>query len=355
MRKYHLRHALHVVLFLLGMLGCACACQSHTAEVPDPANAVYFWRQELALSPTEQAWLSRNGVHKLYLHLFDVARDSKGDLQPRATLTVTDLPPAGTEVIPVVFLNHDLMRDTTGLSTLPQLIARRVNAMMKQNNLEPLHELQIDFDWTHRNQIRYFELLSQLRESLDELSPRHVRLSATIRLHQLQLEAPPVDYGALMVYNIGRIKDADETCSILTEEHLLPYLQHLPHYKLPLCTALPVFSWDLLFHDQEFRRILRGVDLHDTTTFRPLDATHYQAIRYMPIPPDGVSMRADGRIFPGDVVRHESVSPQLLHRVRQLLCQKRPSACRQIILYHLDENQLKQYTDEDILSIYAGS
>ena len=339
-------------MLLLSTLVSILGCSDPDAEIEDPANAVYYWRHELQLSADEQAWMERNDVRKLYLHLFDVVRQN-GQLMPRTTLTVTDLPPRDVKVIPVVFLAHDIMRDTTGLSALPRLIATRVEDMMTQNQLGAFDELQVDFDWAQSNQQRYFDLLGRLREAL----PTH-RLSATIRLHQLTLPVPPVDYGALMVYNLGRIQDPDEPCSILTLDLLRPYLPYLRGYKLPLCTALPVYSWDLLFHQNEFRCILRGVSLTDSIEGQPaftqISPGHYQAQRYQPIPPSGVAMNGSGRIFPGDIVRHEAVSATVLREVRQAIEQMRPSACRQIILYHLDDKQLKQYTDADIQSFYTG-
>jgi len=338
-------------ILLLAMLLALTGCRRQKTEIPEPANAIYYWRSELRLSEGEQAFLRRHEVGKLYLHLFDVVRRD-GQLQPNATLMVTDKLPSDVEVIPVIFLAHDIMADTTGLAALPQLLARRVAAMMEQNELGPFTELQIDFDWTKRNQNRYFELLSELRKTLDQRAPA-IRLSSTIRLHQLGMEAPPVDYGALMVYNLGRIQSPDEANSILSEKLLQPYLRYLKGYSLPLCTALPLYSWNLLFHDNEFQCILRNVDLADTSRFEPIDSSHYRAIRYQPIPPNGVTMRSNGRIFPGDVVRHEYISPELLQRVRQSLCDLRPSACQQIILYHLDEQQLKQYTDEELQALYS--
>ncbi len=329
----------------------AIACTPRGCEVPDPANAVYYWRQELKLTDGERAFLGRQQVGKVYLHLFDVVRRN-GELVPSTTLQFSDTFPSGIQVIPTVFLAVNVMNDTTGLAALPRLIARRVGQMMEQNGLARPHELQIDFDWTRRNQDRYFAFLRQLRQAFAEEGG--TTLSATIRLHQLGMEAPPVDYGALMVYNVGRLTDFDETCSILTEAHVEPYLRYLPRYSLPLCAALPAYSWNLLFHDKRFNCILHGVDIGDTARFRPIDASHYLAVSYQAIPPGGVAMHGEGRIFPGDVVRHESVPADVLRGVRRTLARLRPRMCRQVILYHLDENQLKQYSNEELQAIYTG-
>lgn len=329
-----------------------CGCSKPKGEVPNPQNAVYYWRQDLKVSEAERAFLKDQQVGKVYLHLFDVVRRN-GQLSPSTTLDFTDTFPPQTQIIPIVFLANDVMNDTTGLSALPQLIARRASEMMKQNDLPAPTELQLDFDWTRRNQQRYFNFLTALRQVFSDEGG--TTLSATIRLHQLGMEAPPVDYGALMVYNVGRLTDFDESCSILTEQGIEPYLRYLTKYSLPLCAALPVYSWNLLFHDKHLTCILRGLDIGDTARFKPIDPTHYLSVDYQPIPPNGVMMRGEGRIFPGDIVRHEFVPAEVLRHVRQTLEKRRPGICSQVILYHLDDNQLKQYSHEELQAIYTGN
>lgn len=326
------------------------ACQSSLPEVPEAANAVYYWRTELTLDQEERDFLTQHDIRKVYLHLFDVVRKN-GELQPQATIECTDTFPIGTNVIPIVFMTPDVLKDTTGISQLPQLIAHRVSQIMSQNNLPAPRELQFDFDWTGRNQERYFSFLSKLKEAIQAYGM--TRLSVTIRLHQLSMPAPPVDYGALMVYNVGRLQDPDEECSILTIEAVKPYLRHLKDYPLPLCTALPAYSWNLLFHDESFRCILRGIDLQDTASFRCVDDTHYQALRYQIIPPNTVTQYSDGRIYPNDIVRCESVSAETLLEVKQLLNDRRPGITHQLILYHLDNQQLKAYNHNEIQELYS--
>jgi len=347
MRK--LSNLLHAALLLAVLL--VTACHRPEAEVPEAGPAIYYWRTDLTLTDCERDFLRTNEVRKVYLHLFDVVR-RQGQLQPDATTTFTDTLPTDVKVIPVVFLAPDVMQDSAGIASLPLLIAQRVVQMMEQNGLAKPDELQLDFDWTKRNQSRYFALLGALRQELRRLGIP--RLSTTIRLHQLAMEAPPVDYGSLMVYNVGNYAKYDERCSILTPQLVEPYLRYLPKYRLPLCAALPIYSWDLLYHRQQFECIVRGIDLSDTASFIPLDAVRYRSIAYQPIPPNGVTMRGDGRILPGDVIRHEQVSAASLDSVRQMLHQARPSLCSQVILYHLDETQIKQYSNDELQALYRG-
>lgn len=341
-------HRLSALLCIL--LWLLSACHTPQPEVPEAGNAVYYWRSELTLNAEERSFLTEHKIKKVYLHLFDVVRKN-GQLQPQTTLECTDTFPSDIDVIPIVFMTPDVMKDTTGLSQLPALIARRVQQFMIQNEMQAPKELQMDFDWTGRNQQRYFAFLSQLKSEMVKSGMQH--LSATIRLHQLSMPAPPVDYGALMVYNVGRLQDPNEECSILTTQAVKPYLRHLNDYPLPLCTALPVYEWNLLFHDNSFRCILRGIDLQDTTSFCQIDATHYQSLRYQIIPPNTVTQYSDGRIYPNDKVRHESVSFQTLQEVKQLLQQRRPGITQQLILYHLDQQQLKAYSYDEIQELYS--
>jgi hypothetical protein len=65
-------------------------------------------------------------------------------------------------------------------------------------------------------------------------------------------------------------------------------------------------------------------------------------------------MQGEGRIFPGDIVRHEFVPADVLMDVRRTLTDLRPEICDQVILYHLDENQLKQYSNETLQMLFSG-
>lgn len=184
------------------------------------------------------------------------------------------------------------------------------------------------------------------------LQAQNRRLSVTIRLHQLSQPAPPADYGSLMVYNIGRFSSPEETNSILSTKALRPYLRYLKDYDLPLATALPVYSWDLLFRNDHFLAIARGVDCNDTALFTPVGANRYAARHYMPLPSSSSGPDPGMRILPGDIIRHEQISTALLDTVVTEIDHVRPGALGRIILYHLDQQSLSKYTDNEINQLY---
>ena len=109
--------------------------------------------------------------------------------------------------------------------------------MNETNDIPNVREIQIDCDYTSKSRKRYYAFLEEVGRLWN------ARLSTTIRLHQLSMPAPPVDYGALMVYNTGDPRKSEERNPILDYRDVAPYLNRLDSYPLPLATAYPVFRW----------------------------------------------------------------------------------------------------------------
>ena len=88
------------------------------------------------------------------------------------------------------------------------------------------------------------------------------QLSATIRLHQVKYRektgVPPVDYGVLMYYNMGRIT-ATGANSIYDRSTALRYLGKLRAYPLPLDIALPMFAWGVHSADGQVLNLVGGL------------------------------------------------------------------------------------------------
>ena len=124
--------------------------------------------------------------------------------------------------------------------------------MAKRNKIRDIHEIQVDCDWTESTQVSFFKLCEVLR---DMLHKDGIKLSATIRLHQLKKECPPVDCGVLMLYNTGSLYNPDGN-SILNYKDVEPYLKTELEYALPLDFAFPVYSWGIWMRKGEFKSIL---------------------------------------------------------------------------------------------------
>ena len=306
-----------IMSLLLALLTISC---SRTVQGDgEELNAVYFWRTELRLDSLERNFLERYAIKKVYCRYFDVVMDSEDDEpHPNATITFSDTLPKGVELVPTVYITENCMHQRH--DSLARRVVRRVAQMNQTNGISGVKELQIDCDYTDRSRLNFYHFLEQVRQELltphSPLITHHsslITLSATIRLHQLQMPAPPVDYGVLMLYNTGdprRFEDRRSADGRLLEEgknpvldlrDVRPYARYLAGYALPLSAAYPVYRW----------------------------VRHVGGVR----------------------IEHTVDASEILG-VKQLVEQKRPSLRQAIITYHLDEENINRYSHETFEAIY---
>lgn len=287
-------------LLLLLVATVFIGCRNHESpgyEFQGDENSVYYWRTELRLDSTERAFLDRHDVKKVYCRYFDVVMRN-GEPMPNATISFSDTLPSGVELVPTVYITEDCMhKPHPGLAGK---LVSRVRQMNETNDLPPFRELQIDCDYTARSRQVYYDFLSEIAHS--PLFTSHFSLlSTTIRLHQLQMKAPPVDYGVLMLYNTGDPRRFMERNPVLDLRDVQPYLRHLSDYPLPLAAAYPVYQW----------------------------VRHIHGVR----------------------VEHTVEADEIL-RVKQAVEQERPELRRTILTYHLDKENINRYDNETYEKIY---
>ena len=276
-------------LFLLLAL-TSCSKQQDIEK----GNSVYYWRTDLRLDSTERAFLVQYDIKKVYCRYFDVVinRDDEGPV-PNATLSFSSSPPAGVELIPTVYVTENCMHEWH--EGLAEKLVQRIRQMNETNDINGVTEIQIDCDYTAKSRRTYYRFLEAVKKAWGK------QLSTTIRLHQLLMEAPPVDYGVLMVYNTGNPQHFRERNPILDIRDVTPYLRYLSDYQLPMAAAYPVFSW---------LRTIQGVHI-----------TH-------------------------------TVEADEILRVKQAIEQERPSLSNAIVTYHLDKENINRYKQETYEKIY---
>ena len=278
------------LLLLMGLT----ACSQQPDKSMEPGNSVYYWRTDLRIDSTERAFLRAYDINKVYCRYFDVVQnDTAMGPVPNATLTFSDSIPEGVEIIPTVYITEDCMhRWHKGLA---EKLVRRIRQMNETNDIAGVREIQIDCDYTAKSRRTYYEFLDSVRSAWGG------RVSTTIRLHQLSMSAPRVDYGVLMIYNTGDPNKFDERNPILDLRDVKPYLRHLSDYPLPLAAAYPVFSW-----------------------LRTIHAVN---------------------------VEHTVEADEIL-RVKHAVEQERPTLSAAIITYHLDKDNINRYKPETYEEIY---
>ena len=274
---------------LLLLMVTSCQQRERLAE----GNAVYYWRTDFRLDSTERAFLSLYNINKVYCRYFDVVMNEEQGPIPNATITFSDSLPTGVEIIPTIYITEDCMhQEPKGLA---EKLVKRIQQMNETNDIKGVQEIQIDCDYTSKSRKVYYQFLKGVKAIWKQ------RLSTTIRLHQLSMEEPPVDYGALMLYNTGDPRKWTERNPILDARDVYPYVKRLDDYPLPLAAAYPVFSW---------LRVIQGVNIEHT-------------------------VEADEII-----------------KVKQMVEKERKDLCHAIITYHLDKENINRYKPETYEEIF---
>ena len=314
----HLPRLLLLIVATMAMTNCGQ--RSDTPNDGVKQNSSYYWKTTFDISPAEMDFLESHDIKRLYVRMFDVAREQDllsgtTEIVPIATTKFVSAIPAGIEIVPVTYITIEALRAMNGKEEeFATLIVERLLAMASYNNCGTTKEIQLDCDWTSSTKESYYKLCRAVRK---ELASSGIELSITIRLHQMQETPPRVDRGVLMLYNTGALKDPSTSNSILHIADVKPYLRP-SKYKIPLDYAYPAFGWGVKFDNNKFVAIVS----HDEHTVKN-----------------------------NEYIRHERPTAAEITTVKELVEKAFGKPSRGNILYHLDETQLKNYTDDEINQI----
>ena len=351
---------------LLTAIGCIvvsilfCLCSpADKGERGEPMNAAYYWSTVFSLDSAQQAFIRDQHIGRIYLRYFDVVMKD-GKPMPNATVQFASALPKGVETVPTIYIVNSCME--TDHRDLDSLLLSRILQMSETHDMGPIREIQLDCDWTKQTCGNYFALLERLKE---RAKAHDIRLSATIRLHQLSQPTPPVDRGVLMMYNTGDVTKFDGTDPILDMHDVKPYLRYLKDYDLPLSTAYPVFAWQVVFRRGDgLRSKVKGLR-SNREALLPSEATKRKvkgqrskdkgAWRYI-----GILHRDDYLpILPDDSIVVRQPTPDMVRQARQAVDSLRPDANREVILYDISRQniqRIKQYHYEKVIFLSpAGS
>jgi hypothetical protein len=344
----------HLIPFLLFFILLSCkqkqnadiVVETPVDSVAPPVhrncNAMYYWKTTFRLSADERDFLAAHNVERLYLRMFDVYRDPDSQDKvvpvPEATVRFIDTVPGDLEIIPTVFIDNQLFK-CCDMNTCVNQLAGRIETMIETHDLLRVHEVQLDCDWTATTEQAYFEFLEAVGRQLAQAS---IELSATIRLHQLTMKAPPVKRGVLMCYNTGGVRNPQTDNSILSANDVAAYAKNLSKYQLPLDVAYPTFSWAVWFKKGKFQTLLRNLSPEDinikqlkNNRFTVTDG-FYQEGKYL---------------APGDEIRFETSDFNEIIRSKATI--EKDLTDYSVVLYHLDYNNLSKYTEDEINQIFA--
>lgn len=279
-------------------------------------RAAYYWSTVLDIDSQKTAFINGHAITRLYIRYFDVVVDDGSGPMPNATLQFRSLPDSSIEIIPTVFITNECMKVRT--NGLAEKILGRVLQMSETNGVRNVKGVQIDCDWTMGTRKRFFAFMEEMRQLTHQ---EGLELSATIRLHQLSQAPPPCDRGILMMYNTGDVADFDCRKPILDMADAGPYMRHLDSYELPLSSAYPLFRWEAIFRNGRFVGI-----------------QHYEG-EYPTLPTDSLRTYQPKM---GDIMK-----------AKEAIEKRRPEANDEIILYDLNNYNIKRFNQEDYEKILS--
>lgn len=318
------------------------ACSKHKTE-----PSFYYWRTTSELSDIEQSALKKYSVKNIYVRFFDV------DITPETNKPI----PVGVidsvakltkqlQIIPVVFITNRTFLNCS--DTESQQLAKKV--FDKINSIHPHYsELQIDCDWSDKTREKYFLFLKEL----NILLPPSCVLSSTIRLHQIKYPnitgVPPVKRGMLMFYNIGNVSNVNEVNSIFNEKIAEKYTTYIKSYELPLDIALPIFRWYVHYRNGKLLGLISKQQM--------LELTNNE---YFTLNKNNTTFKIQNdtllnNLFlkKGDELRFEVLDDDNLIKAAELLNDNLNKENRKVVLYDLDEINIKYYDDNTFEKVFT--
>lgn len=346
-----MKKILTVALLFMALVSCRRTstttdiCNYNTA----PSNGIYYWKTRFCLNDYELDFLKKHEISRIYVKMFDVAlqNGSTSDtlsVIPIATTRFESPIPEGIEIVPTVYITYEALshlkgKDREYIESYAQRILTRIDAMVSYNEIPEIREVQFDCDWTSSTSYAYCCICNYAKRNLNKNGRK---FSITLRLHQMSLENyqfPSADRGVLMLYNTGSFKNPNSTNSILSYNDAEPYIRrHEAPY--PVDYAYPTYSWSLLFRNNEFKCIVRDVELRDSLLLQKTDYNRFIVQKD--------TLIGNLQLRKGDMIRHETSEYKEIERVKSDLTRRHDMKNSRQIIYHLDSTNLSNYSDHEI-------
>ena len=340
------------------------SCKTNKTHVEHAERAFYYWKSnEYSLSDSEQTRITALGIKKLYTKFFEVAPDEIFGAKPIAKTglhiwtgydiidkdSIKEKAMSDLEIIPTIFIQNKILYSIirNSLDTLADNIVFLIDKYYKsniRNGEKPYREIQLDCDWTKKTRDNYFYLVKAIKKISGKT------ISCTLSLYPYKyreiMGVPPVDKATLMCYNLLNPLEHDDKNSILDDKELEDYLRNGKKYPLHLDIALPVFSWMQIYQNNEFNGIITPGKYDLSKVIKPIKPLWYEVQEDFDA--------GDIYLKEGDKLKMEEVSEKDITQAIALLKKNIDfDPTTTITLFHLDENNLKKYSNEILGKFYT--
>ena len=335
-------------LFFALLACCFLLSCSHKAEHVE--RAFYYWKSDYDYTRDEEKNLVRNlNVEKLYVKFFEVEKNHVMGNIPVAKTSYNMYDIDSLSLVPTVYIRNEVFKGCTqgSLDTLADNVNFLINKYCNEyrfSDLKKPFEYQMDCDWTPSTKDNYFYFL----EKIKSISGKEI--SCTLRLYPYKypdkMGVPPVDKAMLMCYNLINPLEDHNRNSIFDVDELSAYLDAKP-YPLHLDIALPVYSWVQVYQNNRFTKVLYTNTKTIKSILKPDKPLWYDVEKDTVI--------NDFYLRRGDKVKVEEVTPETLREaIKQLKKHIALDESITVSLFHLDEQQLSRYSNEELKDFYTG-
>lgn len=330
-----------LALLILSFIILALFCSKSKNE---PNVSFYYWKTNFKLTEYDKQTLKNYSTKKLYTRFFDLDWDDSKNI-PNALGVISGFKNIiGIETVPVVFINNQIFYKIS--DTLITLTAKAVYEKVKFIYSGVPKEIQLDCDWTETTKFKYFRFIEEFKKI-----SANIKLSATIRLYQIKYRGktgiPPVNSGALMVYNVGKIASVQTNNSILDANEVDAYINSLNTYPLKLSVALPIFSQGVLFRNDRALYLIPNIsdsDLYVDSLFEQISSNRYIVKKS--------SYFRQYYLYSGDVIRIERPEAEdLLQAAKSVAGKLKNKADVEIIFFRLDSALINRYKKNEIQAV----
>ena len=351
--------------------------------------AFHHWKSQLNITNFETQYCQNIKANTLYLRLFDVDYKALNTFaEPISELNINknDLMDFNT-IIPTVFMTNRTLTSLSNaqIDSLSTLIINKLSQItegpifnLENNNFDlknsseqlknsnqqlknsifkdKINELLIDCDWTATTKTKYFQLIKQLKTQLNNKSNKQLKITTTIRLHQIKFSEktgiPPADKGLLMAYNTGDLNDPQTINSILDINVLKTYLSNLKAYPLQLDLALPIFSWGIVKRDGQAVQLIPNFNLESLLK----NSQNTEGVYFDNKNDKTITILKNGYynncyLYADDVIKIEAIAINTLQEAATLLHEHINNQQLTISFFSLDSINLKRYNAHDLLDI----
>lgn len=327
-----------------------CLFLSCSNKIENVEKSFYYWKTTNSnFTAKEDRAINNLGIKKLYVKYFEVDHNqefgdfpiSKSILEPNEHKDII--------IVPTVYIKNEVFKSTTkkALDTLALNVNFLINKYTRERfDRNPLvEELQMDCDWTLKTKDNYFYFLKKLKQ----ISQKEI--SCTLRLYPYKypdkMGVPPVDKATLMCYNLINPLENKAKNSILDVKELKLYLNQKKKYPLHLDVALPIYSWMQVYQNNKFTAVLYNGNQKNIDVLKEIKPMWYEVTQ--DIIHDNFYLRV------GDKIKYEKMTPEKINEAIEVIKKNVVfDANTTVTLFHLDEENLSNYTDETLSDFYAN-